>query len=181
VVPQRQLPEAVLWNANVFSICTRWATEKLSLFPGVGLGFLDFGSQHVPVQLEAIGLQTANGDSTIISTPAVTSALCSATAHQPAFAIAFPAPSFVFAERVSCVVALQFRDQVEHVIIEFRLRHGQCRVAANQHPRGCVRRKAIEIRIAQDFNSLLGFLQQAALDRFEAVVGNTLRPKNAAT
>src|SRR5438045_2643171 len=54
-------------------------------------------------------------------------------------------------------------------------------VAANQHPCGCVRRKAIEIWIAQDFNSLLGFLQQTALDRFEAVVGNTLRSENAAT
>src|SRR5207248_10776668 len=54
-------------------------------------------------------------------------------------------------------IALQFRDQLEHVVIEFRLRQGQRRVAASQHPGGCVRRKAIEIRIAQDFNSLLGF------------------------
>src|ERR1700682_5131272 len=46
---------------------------------GDGFAFPDFGSQHVPVQVDAIGLQTANGDSTTISTSAVTRAPFSAT------------------------------------------------------------------------------------------------------
>jgi len=39
----------------------------------------DLKSQHIPVQLEAIGLQTANEDMTTISISAVTSALFTAT------------------------------------------------------------------------------------------------------
>src|SRR5712671_1155657 len=78
-VLQRQLPLSVFWNANTFSILNLRATEKPSLIPGNGFAPPDFESQHIPVQLEAIGLQTANGERTIISTAAVTSALCSAT------------------------------------------------------------------------------------------------------
>src|SRR5712671_4613930 len=78
-VLQRQLPLSVFWNANAFSILNLRATEKPSLIPGNGFAPPDFESQHIPVQLEAIGLQTANGERTIISTAAVTSALCSAT------------------------------------------------------------------------------------------------------
>src|SRR5215472_4889281 len=44
-----------------------------------GLGLPVDGSQQVPVQLDAIGLQTAKGWSTIISTSAVTSAVSPAT------------------------------------------------------------------------------------------------------
>jgi len=76
---QRQPPLSVFWNANAFSIFNLCATEKLSRLPGDGSAFPDFGSQHVPVQVEAIGLQTANGDSTTISTSAVTRASFSAT------------------------------------------------------------------------------------------------------
>ena len=76
---QRQLPLSLFRNANVFSILNLCATDILSRLPGDGLVLPDFKSQHVPVQLDAIGLQTANGESTIISTSAVTSALCSAT------------------------------------------------------------------------------------------------------
>ena len=76
---QRQRPLSVFWNANAFSILNRCVTDKLSRLPGDGFGLPDFESQQVPVQPDAIGLQTANGDSTIISTSAVTSALCSAT------------------------------------------------------------------------------------------------------
>ena len=71
-VLQRQ-PLSVFWNANAFSIRSLRATEKPSLIAGDGV------AQHMPVQLDAIGLQSANGESTIISTSAVTSALCSAT------------------------------------------------------------------------------------------------------
>jgi hypothetical protein len=55
------------------------ATEKASVRPGGGFDPSDLKSQHIPVQLEAIGLQTANEDVTTISTSAVTSALFSAT------------------------------------------------------------------------------------------------------
>ena len=73
---QRQ-PSSVFWNANDFSILTRCATEKLSRLPGIGFGLPALISQQVPVQLEAIGLQTANGESTTISTAAITVAFCS--------------------------------------------------------------------------------------------------------
>ena len=68
-------------NANAFSIFNLLPTTILSLLPLLpGNGFASPAlSQHIPVQFDAIGLQTANGDSTTISTPAVTSALCSAT------------------------------------------------------------------------------------------------------
>jgi hypothetical protein len=79
VALQRQLPPSVFWNAKAFSILSRCATPKLSLLASDGLALPDFKSQQVPVQLDAIGLQTANGESTTISTSAVTSALCSAT------------------------------------------------------------------------------------------------------
>jgi hypothetical protein len=79
VVLQRQPPLSLFWNANVFSILNRRATENPSLLPGASFGLSDFGSQHIPVQLEAIGLQTANGERTTISISAVTRALCSAT------------------------------------------------------------------------------------------------------
>jgi hypothetical protein len=65
-VSQRQ-PLSVFWNANAFSILSLRATEKPSLLAGDGF------AQHMPVQLDAIGLQSANGESTIISTSAVTS------------------------------------------------------------------------------------------------------------
>ena len=55
------------------SICVR---PKASLLPGGGFAPPNLRSQHIPVQLEATGLQTANGVSTIISTSAVTSARC---------------------------------------------------------------------------------------------------------
>jgi len=45
----------------------------------MGFALPDLISQHVPVQFEAIGLQTANGESTTISTAAITVASCSAT------------------------------------------------------------------------------------------------------
>src|SRR3954447_17254998 len=61
--------------SDLHPVCDR----KLSRLAGAGFGLPDFGSQHVPVQLDASGLHTANGDSTIISTAAVTKALCSAT------------------------------------------------------------------------------------------------------
>src|SRR5207302_1919614 len=76
---QRQPPLSVFSNANDFSIFNLCATEKLSLLPSDGPAFPDFGSQHVPVQLDAIGLQTANGARTSISTSAVTRAFCPVT------------------------------------------------------------------------------------------------------
>ena len=78
-VLQRQLPLSVFWKANVFSIRSLCATEKLSLLSCNGVAFPDRRSQHRPVQADAIGLQTANGDSTIISTSAVTRASCADT------------------------------------------------------------------------------------------------------
>jgi hypothetical protein len=75
VVSQRQLPLSAFWNVNDFSTRNLLDTAKLSRLAGDGLVLPDFTSQQVPVQLEAIGLQTAKGDSTIISTSAVTSAL----------------------------------------------------------------------------------------------------------
>src|SRR5207248_11679298 len=66
-------------NEKAFSILSRCATPKLSRLAGDGFALPDFKSQHVPVQLDATALQTANGVSTTISTSAVTSALCSAT------------------------------------------------------------------------------------------------------
>jgi hypothetical protein len=48
-------------------------------FPATGFAFPDLRSQHRPVQPDAIGLQTENGDRTIISTSAVTSASCADT------------------------------------------------------------------------------------------------------
>jgi hypothetical protein len=79
VVLQRQPPLSAFWKANVFSTLTRCPTDRLSLLPGVGFGLPALRSQQVPVQLDATALQAANGDSTIISTSAVTSAFCSAT------------------------------------------------------------------------------------------------------
>src|SRR6266403_4218602 len=76
-VLQRQPPLSVFWNANAFSILNLRATEKPSLITHDGFAWSGFSLQHMPVQLDAIGLQTANGESTIISTSAVTSALCS--------------------------------------------------------------------------------------------------------
>jgi hypothetical protein len=76
-VLQRQ-PPSVFWKANAFSIRNLRATEKPSLITHDGFGWPGLSLQHMPVQLDAIGLQTANGASTIISTSAVTSALCSA-------------------------------------------------------------------------------------------------------
>ena len=76
---QRQPPSSVFWKTNDFSILNRCATEKPSRVPGIGFALPDFTSQHVPVQFEAIGLQAANGESTTISTAAVTVAFCSAT------------------------------------------------------------------------------------------------------
>jgi hypothetical protein len=76
-VLQRQ-PPSVFWKANAFSIRNLRATEKPSLITHDGFGWPGMSLQHMPVQLDAIGLQTANGASTIISTSAVTSALCSA-------------------------------------------------------------------------------------------------------
>jgi hypothetical protein len=58
---------------------SRCATPKLSRLVGDGLALPDVKSQQVPVQLDATGLQTAKGESTIISTSAVTSALWPAT------------------------------------------------------------------------------------------------------
>src|ERR1700722_17662591 len=78
VVLQRQ-PLPAFRNANAFAILKRCATDKLSRLPGAAFALPDFRSQQVPVQPDATGLQTANGDSTIISTSAVTSALSSAT------------------------------------------------------------------------------------------------------
>src|ERR1700722_17953677 len=74
---QRQ-PPAIFWNANDFSILTRCATAKLS-WPGGARGpaFPDRKSQQVPVQPDAIGLQTANGDRKTISPSAFTRAHCS--------------------------------------------------------------------------------------------------------
>jgi len=65
--------------AKAFSILNRRATKKPSLSCAASFGLSEFVSQHIPVQLDAIGLQAANGDSTTISIRAVTSALCSAT------------------------------------------------------------------------------------------------------
>jgi hypothetical protein len=76
-VLQRQ-PLSVFWNANAFSIRSFRAIAKPSLVTHDGFASPSFTSQHMPVQLDAIGLQSANGESTIISTSAVTSALCSA-------------------------------------------------------------------------------------------------------
>ena len=69
-VLQRQLRPAVFWNANDFSI--REPVARPRHFPGCP-AWTVFGcrvckSQHVPVQVDAIGLQTANGASTFIST-----------------------------------------------------------------------------------------------------------------
>jgi hypothetical protein len=79
VVVQRQPPLSVFWNANAFSILNLWETGRLSLLSSEGFALPDFISQHVPVQPDATGLHTANGERTIISTSAVTSAFCSAT------------------------------------------------------------------------------------------------------
>jgi hypothetical protein len=54
-VSQRQLPLSVFWNANAFSILNLRATEKASLLPGGGFSPPGLKSQHIPVQLEAIG------------------------------------------------------------------------------------------------------------------------------
>src|SRR5580693_2915212 len=75
-VSQRQLPLSVFWNANDFSIFNRCATGKLSRPPGGGLALPDFGSQQVPVQFAATGLQTEKGERTTISTSAITWASC---------------------------------------------------------------------------------------------------------
>jgi hypothetical protein len=69
-VLQRQ-PLSVFWNANAFSIRSFRAIAKPSLVTHDGFASPSFTSQHMPVQLDAIGLQSPNGESTIISTSAV--------------------------------------------------------------------------------------------------------------
>src|SRR5262249_20328396 len=78
---QRQ-PLSAFWKAKAFSIRMRRDTGKLSRLDSGDddlAALPSLMSQQEPVQLEAIGLHAANGDSTIISTCAVTVALCSAT------------------------------------------------------------------------------------------------------
>src|SRR5215472_8652044 len=77
---QRQRPFSVFWNGKAFSIRRRTVTGKLSLLVGDdGPALPVFRSQHVPVQLDAIELQAAKGESTTISIPTVTSAFWFAT------------------------------------------------------------------------------------------------------
>jgi hypothetical protein len=61
-VLQRQ-PLSAFWNANDFSILSRCATGRLSRLSGAGFAWPEPKSQQVPVQVEAIGLQTENGAS----------------------------------------------------------------------------------------------------------------------
>src|ERR1700722_1271082 len=79
VALQRQPSLSVFLNAKAFSILIRCDTGKLSRLAGAGCALPVFRSQQVAVPLDATGAQAAKGESTIISTSAVTSALCSAT------------------------------------------------------------------------------------------------------
>src|SRR3984893_2243437 len=100
--------------------------------------------------------------------------------RQTAPPIALPAPSLIFVERLFGVVSLQFGDQADDVVIEFRLGEGQGGIAAYQQAGGGVGRQAIEIGIDQDGGPLLGFLQQAGLGGRDILARDGLLSKGAA-